>query len=334
MQTQERFLHLDAVCGLLIIYMIMGHAFQWSHTTDDFFYIGCNRFLFFFMAWFFYKSGMFHKEKELKEIWRLDFQKLIFPYILYSIMGEFTLWYELFFIKGDYNIIHYTLSPLKEIVMFGSCIGNLPLWFLPALFFVKLSYGIIDRYKMPKWFLCAVGIFIAYMGNMANTDNDNNWIPYTLINTSLGIVFYYGGYQLRELQYDKRIITLAFVLYMATIVVLPSSVDFRTGVTTYGSWIIYLLSSFSGIIIINNLLKIKFLQIKFIKQIGKNSLSYFCFHWILFKLIDLSLGFANLHYNNYKELYALLVGSIFILPVYSYCIQFIKEKRLWIGRFI
>lgn len=58
---------IDNIAGILIIYMIVYHIFQWCDLSD----INrsyCMLPLSFFMFWFFYKSGMFYKEKTCKEV--------------------------------------------------------------------------------------------------------------------------------------------------------------------------------------------------------------------------------------------------------------------------
>lgn len=79
---------LDAVCGLFIIYMITRHAFQWSGCRDDCFYRESGNWLYMFLPWFFYKSGMFHKEGNTKIMIKHDAYKLLKPYIVYTIIGS------------------------------------------------------------------------------------------------------------------------------------------------------------------------------------------------------------------------------------------------------
>lgn len=79
---------LDAICGLFIIYMIMTHAFQWSNVTEDEFYVNSQYIFFMFMAWFFYKSGMFHKQARFREVAVHNWKRLIVPCIVYSAVGE------------------------------------------------------------------------------------------------------------------------------------------------------------------------------------------------------------------------------------------------------
>ncbi len=88
---------LDAACGLFIVYMIVGHAFQWSFTTSDSFYKYSDYVLFMFMPWFFFKSGMFYKkQKSVKLVIHKCIKKLIVPYLVYSAVGEIVFWVSLY----------------------------------------------------------------------------------------------------------------------------------------------------------------------------------------------------------------------------------------------
>lgn len=50
--------YLDAIAGLLIVRMILGHLFQCCLLTETETYWWMNTVFSFFMPWFFYKSGM------------------------------------------------------------------------------------------------------------------------------------------------------------------------------------------------------------------------------------------------------------------------------------
>ena len=78
--------HIDAIAGLLIINMILGHCIQMTDCREIPLYSWMNA-LSFFMPWFFFKSGMFYREKSLKDtiygggktieaIYNLEFNRL------------------------------------------------------------------------------------------------------------------------------------------------------------------------------------------------------------------------------------------------------------------
>ena len=93
----ERDYSLDAACGLMIIYMIYGHICAWSGVQQIELF---PRLLFFFMPWFFFKSGMFFREKPFKKEFVNGVKKLIVPYIVFSIIGQL-VFYLMWIAKGE-----------------------------------------------------------------------------------------------------------------------------------------------------------------------------------------------------------------------------------------
>lgn len=151
---------LDAICGIFICFMIMGHAFQWSHIENDEFYHYSNMFLFMFMGWFFYKSGMFHKLKDFTFIVKYNARKLLVPYIVYSILGELFYWIYLY--QNDLlNLKEIIRNPILDIIHYGSVAGNTPLWFLLSLFVVKAVMALIDKYEAKYSIVFLVSVIIA-----------------------------------------------------------------------------------------------------------------------------------------------------------------------------
>lgn len=144
-----RDLFLDSVAGLLIIHMIAGHCCQWAHMND--LYDKYTSWLFFFMPWFFYKAGMFHRPRPFQEELRKSFRRLIIPYIVFTIVGQLVLWLNL--IIHQSFTIRTVLGPIKGIIIEGSASGNLALWFLLSLFCVKLMFNYIESLKLPKFLM-------------------------------------------------------------------------------------------------------------------------------------------------------------------------------------
>lgn len=63
--ARERVAHIDMAAGIMILWMMLGHinAKQIFLSTPDI-YVFLSNFFFFFMPWFFYKSGMFFVPQE------------------------------------------------------------------------------------------------------------------------------------------------------------------------------------------------------------------------------------------------------------------------------
>lgn len=59
--------YIDRISGIMILYMMLYHVFQWSDLSEinySYWMIPLS----FFMFWFFYKSGMFYQRKSSSEI--------------------------------------------------------------------------------------------------------------------------------------------------------------------------------------------------------------------------------------------------------------------------
>ena len=64
----KRIVSLDIITGILIIHMIFGHIMRFAHCIDTDLYHYTSILLSFFMPWFFFKSGMFYKERKPVEV--------------------------------------------------------------------------------------------------------------------------------------------------------------------------------------------------------------------------------------------------------------------------
>ena len=134
---------LDTVGGIMVLYMIFGHCCPPELLDYDF-----RRFLmltlYCFMPWFFFKSGMFHRDSlNVKETWKRTFPKLARPYIVFSILGFLFLFLENW-LKGK-DLIHFTLSQARVTLFHSANSGAVHLWFLVTLLLVKSIYPFMLR---------------------------------------------------------------------------------------------------------------------------------------------------------------------------------------------
>jgi hypothetical protein len=307
---------LDAVCGLFIIYMIVTHAFQWSWTTDDSFYVNIQYVFFMFMPWFFFKSGMFHKKTNIKVVINQGIKRLVVPFAIYSILGEFVYWCRLYLQQGMVTWQNILKGPIRELVFQGSLSGNLALWFLLTLFIVKVSISIADKYNFNKAFVLIGALVISGGGTIMSRYIDN--IPLLLLNVPEGLLFYVAGYYLRSIQYYKITIIIASVVFFTITVIEPSFIGVRSDNVIQGYWILGIINSVAGIILFDNLFKIKFIQFPILTSIGRNSMEYFCAHWILFHIVAIIYKYGENVAPNYDELFTLLWASVIVLPCYQY----------------
>ena len=197
----KRIDYLDQVAGILICYMMLMHILLWKKIPleNDSLWLEPLKF---FMFWFFFKSGMFYREKLSKDILIGGCKRLIVPFVIFSIVGHLLLCIKLLQ-EGDYNWMHYVLSPIKSILLNGSLAGNLPLWFLLTLLAVQLIFNYLSK-KVNIWFVVFVGYSIACILNMVAIP-----LPLYFANIALGIATYGFGYKMKNVQYKNNVFVFA-----------------------------------------------------------------------------------------------------------------------------
>lgn len=135
----QRTIWVDCVAGLLVLRMILGHYVSYSGLKDSFLFSSLNV-LFFYMPWFFFKSGMFFRPIE-KEMWVLQLRKkvksLVIPYLIFSLFGVL-VGYTYFRVSGDANYCIELSSVISNFVGMGAFYWSSHLWFLLSLFVVLI----------------------------------------------------------------------------------------------------------------------------------------------------------------------------------------------------
>ena len=309
----ERQRSIDAVAGIMIIYMIAWH-FGILPKEKPF---DC---LFFFMPWFFYKSGIFYKKKNIRDYIIKGVKKLLYPYVIFSFLGWCIYCLCLFF-ENDVIITHYILTPLKELVMCGAIQGNLPLWFLLTLFCVTVCYAIFDQMKLPKYlvliFFSMVAFFLSIWGGE---------IPDYLKNTALGIVFYTAGNIFSLKQYKKSIWGTALVISILIYFFCNSKILFRDNTLISGNYCLAIIFSISASIAINAIFDIIKYKFYVLTWIGRNAIVLYLTHWLVMSGLGLYFSVVDIHVFNYP----LLLSFFFVVlsPILVYIFTYTKFRYL------
>lgn len=323
---KSRNISFDFISAILILYMIFCHVMQWAKLTHTDCYLILQRFMFFFMAWFFFKSGIYAKvDVNIKKYIVKNAKVLLFPTLLFTIMGLPFVWYQLYSI-GDYNIVHYTLSIAKSFVAGGNLTGNLPLWFLVTLFEVKITYVLMRRFFGGQIILVMflIAAYIIYMLDLHR--------PCYLFSAFTAMTFYAGGKFLAQYMYSSKLFFISLIIYALSVAFFPQMVDLRTCTLVYGNYAFWIFVSISACVTWNNIVKIaeSFLP-TIVINMGKNSMNYYVTHWLVLsytsivicKLLGNSLG--------WKYFYVQFFTVIVILPFVSYCLN-MKYGRKMLGR--
>lgn len=317
--------YLDNVAGLLILYMMLYHILLWCDMRETI-ESSLMCLLSFFMFWFFFKSGMFYRAKGVKNL-LLGGVKLMVPYVVFTLLGHI-FQMVIMFVEGDTNWVHYVLSPIKQILLYGSLRGNSPLWFLFSLLLVQLIYNYLAR----KWTNIDIGIFIgslfvAFLLNMI----DIPYIPLYIANVFLGICCYSFGHLMRDRQFSKYVICLSIAIFLLLWKMTYAHVDFRINqVSNDSNYLLVVLWSFSGCMVINNVFK-RLPNIRVLQYYGKYSMEFYVLHWLML-YVCLFVNKYVFQLGDYAMFFSMLISCVILLP---FVIQAVYILNLgWVfGRF-
>ena len=233
--------------------------------------------LMFYMAWFFFKSGMYHRDVSLQEILKKSVDRLLIPYLAFSIISLAIAGLFHGILEGFTGLI----SVIKEIPFYlkkeGAVICNAPLWFLLSLFLVRLLFSVLRKLKIP--------VVLTLLASLLS-----GWLifefklPVGLYfgNTALGLTFFCAGFLFKEKQYRNSIFSLSVLVYTGLLVFWffskPLS-DFHTNI--HQPYLLVSLYLLAGCILINNVFKrLPGIQSRILTTIGKESMTLYVTHFI------------------------------------------------------
>lgn len=297
--------------------MILQHIYQHAKLTNTPEYEWSN-ILAFFMPWFFYKAGMFFKEKPIKKIIISSTERLLIPFMVFSIIGEFVLFISnaINSPKPIYFTILYSIGrAIKNILLEGSSPGNLALWFLLSLFCVRIIWAFCYEknrlYIIP--FLCLIAPLMHFV--------DIKY-PFYLANISSGLTYFGFGFILKDFKINNPyvIITLT-ALWISSIIYFPNMIDMRGNSLNSGYYILSFPQNLLGILAINSLFEKLQIKCNILSNIGKNSMGYYCIHWII-------LITTRIFFKGYTYLIITIFCCLIFLPLSIYIISQTKLKKL------
>lgn len=182
----ERNKAIDSVAGIMITYMVFSHICQhFSYENSDV-YMTLEHIFYFFMPWFFFKAGMFFKMGDYKIILQKSFNRLIRPFILYSLIGHIC-YCGICYLQGNLHLS--TLIPYYSLLMQGSIPGNLPLWFLLTLFLCRIIFNFLVKKKVSVYWIALASLLLAFGLHLIDFKQ-----PFYLANTMTGVFFMSVGY--------------------------------------------------------------------------------------------------------------------------------------------
>jgi len=309
--NKERDNSIDRVAGLFALYMILGHMMNWSTHYNDA-RLMMEHFMHFFMAWFFFKSGMFFKQKDTKEVALGCWYKLLVPFVVFSVIGIILQCIKWQMLGGEYATFNYAWTfECKRIFLYGSFEGANPLWFLLSLSITKVAYNWLKSKNIPT-----IGIMVfSFFFIMANwylkleVGKDSPAMPLLsfpryFYNCMVGIFFFGLGHLMKEKQYKWYVWVPSLVIYVLIAIFHESRISFMHNVPSAGcDMFLYYISAACGCFAVNALFKgITKLTTKLTKKsilayFGRNSIAVYTLHWPIMMIVWMIFVQSNIFLN-------------------------------------
>jgi len=288
MKKNARNESLDMVSGVMVLWMMIFHLFQWAEITDSLFYKTVLQWLFFFLPWFYFKSGMFFKpdsDNSIIEYTKKRVNAILYPLLIWFAIGYLIQWPELIIVykRPLWKIL---VSPLYNFLRYGSTPGNNPLWFLFSLFFVQIVSFYVIRIRYYYIFvllLLSAGILLEVHSIV---------LPLCATTIPLGLFFYIAGflYSKYYIKCDlKYFIIVATPVFIVINSLFSSYVDIRLNTLIYGSYPGFLCMSIFAIII--TIYFSKFFRSGFLVWAGQKSMYLLVLHWPVYYVIKIVYRF-------------------------------------------
>lgn len=319
--ANQRLTYIDALAGILILHMIfIVHCAKLCGING----MGIDiemLLMQFFMPWFFFKSGMFFREKSLKKNFKNCFQHLVKPYIIFSLIG----WIIIVLVPG-LVMYHKTLGSIlkdtaQHFIYDGSIRGNYALWFLLSLFFVKVLFPFLRKLRIPTIIIMLGSIVLAFSHNSIFHD-----LPVYLGNIPNGLFFYSIGVLLARKQFNKKFLITSIIVFIISLPFI-GYLDFRANAIMSGhnNFIATELFIIAEIIIAENIANKWGEQISLLSRIGSQSMVLYVTHYII-----LAISFNALRILfNINNPYIMFGINTIILIISLNCICYLfKLKKL------
>ena len=335
---------LDFASGIMILWMIVYHAIStaWGYELHDLWGItdasllpaGVHAFigiegklevlnpclvfpwLYFFMPWFFYKSGQFFTKQSVKELWQKDTHKLLKTFVIWSAVG-YVFYLLIGWLCDTITIRNATYSVIRGLFLTGKVPINTPLWFLLTLFGVRMVANKLlpereDKYAAWKILsIVAVGYVVSYLTYRFN----HRLLPYWVANGAAGLSFFALGYAMRDCEQKWIVLISSVVVCVVGSIIGCPIVDMFPNKLVNGDYFLWIPVSLCAIIIFNTLCKFlcRYIRIKPVELIGKNAMIIYVTHILVLTLVVEFLPITRLSTNLVIAL--IIMAYLLVLPI-------------------
>ena len=273
----KRLTWIDLAKGFLILAVILGHSTNYWHLKS---YLG-----YFYMPMFFFLSGYTLKKTEVLPFLKKKVKTLLLPYVGFALLFIAYKSLRLLVFETPFDILEGLIS---IVLPYSGRVGGTvyELWFLPCLFLAEILFILLlSNKKSIKILTVLLEIAIFIVGIL--------FLPYTslVLAVAFATLFIAFGYVCKSFNNIKVLDSfLAFIIaivihlacFIINTIILENHIDFSSGAINIV--LLWLPGVLTGIIAYSYLLK-KICKFSPLEYVGKNSLYFYCFHYIVLSLV-------------------------------------------------
>lgn len=297
MYNDNRNITIDILKGIGIISIVIGHACNTS-TLNSSFAESTQRFVYtFHIAIFFFCSGYCYRKIDFSQFLAKKIKTLYIPFIVFNLFSFILLPLWNYFSVYPSLLPFDIFSRIVHILMFqplGILVGAI--WFIPFLFITLLIYKVTTDF-LDNFPIFIEIIIIFSLGLLGIFLTSNGLIDFYYINKSLvmlPIVLLGKLFHIFESKMQKFICLKSFFVSMGLLIFINSIFPFHIDIACnqlHNNFLFYPITLIGILFCLSSakiLYNMKYVG-DFIAICGKNSIYIMVFHFIVFKLIDISI---------------------------------------------
>lgn len=342
-KVSKRYKYVDNAKLIGIFLVVLGHLNLYPSFLVKFIYI-------FHMPLFFFLAGLVQKNDTLIESIKKGARFLLRPYILFYVI-TYIWWIFAGFLPHPelYNrtILDVFVKPILGMVFAVgyntkySIMINVPLWFLPCLFFCKVFYSLTVLFNNIQKILINIFCSLIFIFLTFFIAYKKIFIPFSISSAFMSYPFFILGvfiFEKLNLYYEQKNKKHLFIIILISIisfllVCFIASKNGRIDVSTvnYGNNIfLFYLGAYCGILFILCIVYL-FQFPTIIDVFSKNTIIILAFHTIIIRLLLLPVKilFRNFSDNKVNIFFAIIISLICVLLHY-FPISIINRFFPWV----
>lgn len=282
--------------------------------------------LYFFIPWFFYKSGMFFVQKE-ERLYR--WSKFIYPFVVWSFIG----W--LAYIGWHWHIGDLTprlafYSPLRSLLLSAYIPLNSALWFLPILYLVRLLGNRLLPNVRIEW-MVLVTLVASVLFECLHIPLMPSWI----IKTVWGLFFFTCGYWLKNYERKRWLIAIAAVVYAVSLIT-PIPAVYGGKEAPLWCHLVWYPSCALSCVLFNDACqrlseltdKLGAWQFPVLRYMGRYAMSFYVPHYLIFALVYNIIGtYFNGWYSGWQGLVIVTIAYATLLPSINCLDRYVNRMK-------